>query len=237
MSSGPLNGSTGNRLLDQMPKTDSSRLVASGKRIALTQGDVVHRQDRPTTDVYFPTRGCCCHIVTLGEGRRVETTTIGNEGMVGFHLCLGLDWSPLTAIALVPGEALRVPTAAFMDVMKSSAVLENLIRKYAAFCLRYESQIVACNALHTVEQRACRRMLMAHDRVGSGEFELTQESLSEMLGVRRQSIATIAGTLQAAEIIAYRRGVIKILNRAGLEAASCECYQIVKTAYESIVMN
>ena len=170
MPNNPLSGSTGNRLLDQLPKADSSRLVASGKYIALQQGDIVHRQDRPTTDVYFPTRGCCCHIVTLDEGRRVETTTIGNEGMVGFHLTLGLDWSPLTAVALVPGEALRVPTAAFLDVMKDSEVLENLIRKYAAFCLRYESQIVACNALHSIEQRACRRMLMAHDRVGNADF-------------------------------------------------------------------
>ena len=145
--------------------------------------------------------------------------------MVGFHLTLGLDWSPLTAVALVPGEALRVPTAAFLDVMKDSEVLENLIRRYAAFCLRYESQIVACNALHSIEQRACRRMLMAHDRVGNAEFSLTQELLSEMLGVRRQSVAAIAGTLQAAEIIAYRRGVIKILNRRRIRSRQLRMLQ------------
>ena len=232
----PPSSSTGNRLLDHLPKADSSQLVGSGKRVALQQGDMVHQQDRPTTNVYFPTRGCCCHIVTLDEGRRVETTTVGNEGMVGFHLALGLDWSPLTAVALVPGEAICVPTAAFLDVLKSSEVLDNLIRRYAAFCLRYESQIVACSALHSIEQRACRRMLLAHDRVGHEEFSITQELLGEMLGVRRQSVAAIAGTLQAAEIIAYRRGTVKILDRRGLEAASCECYKIVKSAYESIVM-
>ncbi len=237
MRNDPLKCSTGNRLIDKLPDADSSRLVATGKYVPLQQGEVVYHQNRPTTDVYFPTRGCCCHIVTLDEGRRVETTTIGNEGMLGFHLTLGIDWSPLAAVALVPGEALRVPTAAFLEIMKDSKALENLIRRYAAFCLRYESQIVACNALHSIEQRACRRMLMAHDRVGNAEFSLTQELLSEMLGVRRQSVATIAGTLQAAKIIAYRRGVIKILNRRGLEAASCECYKIVKTVYESIVMN
>jgi CRP-like cAMP-binding protein len=96
---------------------------------------------------------------------------------------------------------------------------------------------VACNTRHSVEQRACRRLLMAHDRVGNGDFSLTQELLGEMLGVRRQTIAAVAGTLQAAAVIAYRRGVIKILNRRGLEAASCECYEVAKTAYESIVMN
>jgi CRP-like cAMP-binding protein len=233
----PLDGSTGNRLIDRLPKADSSQLIASGRHIAFQQGDVVHRQGSPMTDVLFPTHGCCCQIVTLDEGRPVETVTIGNEGMVGYHLTLGLDWSPLTVVALVPGEALRVPTTAFLDVMKNSDVLENLVRRYAAFCLRFESQIVACNALHSIEQRACRRMLMAHDRVDNAEFSLAQELLSEMLGVRRQSVAAIAGTLQAAKVIAYRRGVIKIIDRRGLEAASCQCYQVIKTAYESIVMN
>jgi CRP-like cAMP-binding protein len=142
----------------------------------------------------------------------------------------------LTAVAVVRGESLRIPTAAFLEIMKEGKELEKLIRKYAAYCMRYESQMVACNAIHSVEQRACRRLLMAHDRVGNDDFSLTQELLSEMLGVRRQTVAAIAGTLQAADIIAYRRGVIKILDRRGLETASCECYKVAKTAYESIVM-
>jgi CRP-like cAMP-binding protein len=230
------NGSTGNRLLDHLPQADSSRLISYGKYAAWQPGDIVHHQDSPTLEVYFPISGCCCHVVTLDEGRRVETTTIGNEGMVGFHLAFGLDWSPLTAVAVVPGEALRVPTEAFLEILKESEPLERLVKRYAAYCIRYESQIVACTALHTVEQRACRRMLMAHDRVGNAEFALTQELLSEMLGVRRQTVVAVAGTLQAAEIITYRRGVIQILNRRRLETASCECYQIAKTTYESIVM-
>ena len=236
MSTSPPNGATGNRLLDHLPRDESKRLVLAGESVTFQQGDVVYRQDAPTSAVYFPRRGCCCHVVMLDEGRRVETTTIGNEGMVGVSLALGLDWSPLTAVALVPGESLRIPTAAFLEIMNEGKELEKLIRKYAAYCMRYESQIVACNAIHSVEQRACRRLLMAHDRVGNADFTLTQELLSEMLGVRRQTVAAVAGTLQAADIIAYRRGVIKILNRSGLEAASCECYQVAKTAYESIVM-
>ena len=221
---------------DHLPQAVSNRLVASGKYVALQQDEVVYRQDAPTAAVYFPTRGCCCHVVTLGEGRTIETVTVGNEGMVGVNLALGLDWNPLSAVALVPGESLRVPTEAFMEIFRESEELEKLIRKYAVYCMRYESQIVACNALHSVEQRACRRLLMAHDRVGNSDFELTQERLSEMLGVRRQTIAGIAATLQAAEVISYRRGVIKILDRRGLEAASCECYEVAKTAYDAIVM-
>jgi CRP-like cAMP-binding protein len=232
----PLIGATGNRLLDHLPQADSARLIAAGKHTTFQQGDIIHREAGPIPDVYFPIRGCCCHVVTLDEGRRVETTTIGNEGMVGFDLALGLDCSPLAAVALVPGEALRVPAAAFLEIMKESAALGTVIRKYAAYCIRLESQLVACNTLHAVEQRVCRRMLMAHDRMGNGDFSLTQELLSEMLGVRRQTVVAVAGTLQAANIIAYRRGVITILNRKGLEATSCECYQIVKAAYETIVM-
>jgi CRP-like cAMP-binding protein len=234
---GSLNGPTGNRLLDHLPKEESERVISRGHYVNLQQDEVIYRQGGPTSNVYFPKCGCCCHVVTLAEGRRVETTTIGNEGMVGFYLAFGLDWSPLAVVALVPGESLCVPTTAFMDALKDGQLLEKLVRRYAAYCIRYESQIVACNGRHSVEQRACRRLLMAHDRVGNADFSLTQELLGEMLGVRRQTIATIAGTLQAARVVSYRRGVIKILNRQRLEAASCECYKIAKAAYESIVMN
>lgn len=232
-----LEGQTGNRLLDHLPQDESKRLIATGQYVSLEQGEVIYRQGGPTSHVYFPKRGCCCHVVTLDEGRRVETTTIGNEGMVGFHLALGLDWSPLAAVALIPGESLCVPAEAFQETVKEGKSLERLIRRYAAYCIRYESQILACNSRHSVEQRACRRLLMVHDRVGSADFSLTQELLSEMLGVRRQTVASVAGSLQAANVISYRRGVIKILNRQGLEAASCECYKITKAAYDSIVMS
>ena len=120
--------------------------------------------------------------------------------------------------------------------MKGGKSLENLIRRYAAYCLRFASQNIACNTLHTAEQRVCRRLLMAHDRAGRHDFLLTHEVLGQMLGVHRQAITPVARTLQAAKFIEYRRGVIKILNRKGLEDAGCECYEIAKTAYESIVM-
>ena len=110
------------------------------------------------------------------------------------------------------------------------------MRRYAAYCLRFASQNIACNSFHTAKQRVCRRLLMAHDRAGSAQFLLTHEVLGQMLGVHRQAITLVARSLQAANFIAYRRGVIKILNRKGLEDAGCECYEIAKTAYESIVM-
>ena len=137
---------------------------------------------------------------------------------------------------MIPGEALRIPVRSFIETMRGGKSLESLIRRYAAYCLRLASQNIACNVLHTAKQRVCRRLLVADDRTGRHEFLLTHEVLGQMLGVHRQAITLVARTLKAANFIEYRRGVIKILNRKGLERASCQCYEMTKAAYESIVM-
>jgi len=211
------------------------RLTSHGLCVELPQGEILYRERGLISHVYFPTSGCCCHVIPLDEGRQIAATTIGNEGMLGIHLALGLDFSSLTAVSVVPGEALRIPARSFMETMRAGGSLDGLIRKYAAYCLRFAGQNIACNAIHTVEQRVCRRLLMAHDRMGKGEFSLTHELLAQMLGVRRQSVTLVARDLQTADLIEYRRGVIKILDRPGVEAASCECYVITKTAYSSIM--
>jgi CRP-like cAMP-binding protein len=226
---------TGNRLIDSLPEDESMQLIARGQYIELPQGKVLYRQHGLISHVYFPTRGCCCHVVPLDEGRQIEATTIGKEGMLGIHLALGLDFSPLMAVSVVPGEAMRVPVQHFLEILRAGGSLDRLIKKYAAYCLLLASQTIACATIHTVQQRVSRRLLMAHDRVGEDEFSFTQELLGQMLGVRRQSITLVARTLRATDFIEYRRGVIKILNRPGLETASCECYKIARTAYDSIV--
>ena len=155
--------------------------------------------------------------------------------MLGIHRALGLEFSPFMVVAVVPCEAMRVPVQCFLEIMKAGGSLDSIVKKYAAYCLSFASQTLACNTVHTVEQRVCRRLLMAHDRVGEDEFPFTQELLGQLLGVRRQSITFVARALQAVEFIDYRRGTIKILNRRGLESASCDCYKSVRSAYESIV--
>ena len=227
---------TGNRLIDCLPKAQTAQLSANWERVDLLPAGVLYQQGDPISHVYFPTSGCCCHVIPLCGRRQIDITTVGNEGMLGIHLALGLRFSPLTALSVIPGEALRIPVRSFMQTMKGSKSLENLVRRYAAYCLRLASQNIACNTLHTAKQRVCRWLLMAHDRVGRHEFLLTHEVLGQMLGVHRQAITLVARTLQAANFIEYRRGVIKILNRQGLENAGCECYATTKTAYESIVM-
>jgi len=228
---------TGNRLLDRLPEDESKRLTSQGQHVELPQGQTVYRQHGPISHVYFPTSGCCCHVVPLAEGRQIEATTIGKEGMVGIHRALGLEFSPFTVVSVVRCEGLRIPVRCFVEMMRAGGLLDSLIKRYAAYCLSFASQTLACNTVHTTEQRVCRRLLMAHDCVGADEFPLTQELLGQMLGVRRQSITLAARALQAAEFIEYRRGTIKVLNRRGLESASCECYRLAKTAYDSIVTN
>jgi CRP-like cAMP-binding protein len=226
---------SGNHLIDRLPEKEALRLAACAQRVALPRGTILYRQNGPIAHVYFPTNGCCCHLVPLDRGRIVEASTIGKEGMVGIHRALGLEFSPCTVVSVVPCEALRLPARCFVEFLESDGTLDGLIRKYAAYCLSVASLTIACSAVHSIEQRVCRRLLMAHDRVGEDTFSLTQELLAQMLGVRRQSVTLAASALQAAQLIEYRRGTIKVLNRRGLEASGCECYKIAKAAYDSIV--
>lgn len=226
---------TGNHLLDQLPRAEAARLLPSLETVSLPHGYEMHRQDSPASHVYFPTSGMCSLVIQMEDGKIVEAATVGNEGMVGIHAILGLDLSSATATSQVPGKALRMPLQDFREAMTPGGSLDRLIRRYAAYNLRYANQTIACNLLHPTEERICRWLLMAHDRAGTDVFSLTHEFLAEMLGVRRQTVTTIAGTLQAAGLIRYRRGTVHILDREGLEAASCECYEVLKDLYTRIM--
>jgi CRP-like cAMP-binding protein len=227
----------GNRLLDRLPKDEYRLLIRSEKNISLPRGEEVYRQDDPRglSYVYFPTSGMISLTVLMEDGEEVEAGTIGNEGMIGISVAHGLDFSPTKAISQISGEGLRVPVSAFVKALKSGGTLDRLVRRYTAYSLRYANQTVACNLLHSVEQRVCRWLLMCHDRVDKDEFVLTHEFLGEMLGVRRQTVTAIAGMLQTAGIITYRRGLLRVLNRQKLEAVSCECYEVIKTFYDRIM--
>lgn len=225
----------GNRLIDSLPEDQAQHLRSFRQFPGLSPGTTIYGQNTPTSCVYFPVIAVYSHVVLWGDGQRIEVATIGNEGMLGLHVVLGLDFSPAIAVCQVPGDVLCVPVPDFLRFMVPGGALDSLLRRYAAYRLREAGQNVACNAVHSVEQRACRRLLMAHDRVGKDEFALTHERLAEMLGVHRQTITLVARLLQAAGFITYRRGVVAIINRQGLESASCECYEASKVAYESIV--
>ena len=229
----------GNRLLNRLPRDEYTFLTRHEKTVSVAQGEEVYRQDDPGSlpHVYFPTSGVIALTVTMEDGKEVETATIGNEGMVGLPVALGLDSSAFRAVSLVSGEGRQIPAPAFLKAMKPAGTLDRLMRRYTAFSLRYANQMAACNLLHSVEMRMCRWLLMSHDRVEQDDFSLTHEFLAEILGVRRQTVSVAAGVLQAAGHLTYRRGVIRILNRKGLEAASCECYGVTTTFYDRIMKN
>jgi CRP-like cAMP-binding protein len=227
----------GNRLLNRLSKNEYNSLIRSEKAVFLAHGDEVYREDSlgGLSHVYFPTSGMISLTVLMEGGREIEAGTIGNEGMIGLSVAQGLEFSPTKAISQISGEGLRIPVSAFLKAMKLGGTLDKLVRRYSAYSLRYASQTIACNLLHSVKQRVCRWLLMCRDRVETEEFVLTHEFLAEMLGVRRQTVTVIAGKLQTAGLITYHRGVIRILNRKGMEDASCECYGVTKAFYDRIM--
>ncbi|HEX6985233.1 MAG TPA: Crp/Fnr family transcriptional regulator, partial [Planctomycetaceae bacterium] len=185
--------------------------------------------------VHFPLTGVFSAIVPLLDGSSVEAATVGNEGMTGFDLLTAPAAGVYRVILQIEGERLRLPAAEFETLLSGGGLLRPLVERYVMTVLRQSGQTAACNLRHTLEERTCRWLLMTHDRVGSDLFCLTQEFLGIMLGARRQSVALAAAALQTAGLISYRRGGIRILDRAGLERAACECYEAVKQSYGRVM--
>jgi CRP-like cAMP-binding protein len=226
---------TGNRILDLLPNGESSYLLSSSQAVALPHGQEVFHDNGPMPYVYFPTKGVFGIVIHLEGGQQVEAVTIGSEGVVGLPVFLGLAFHPFAAVTQVSGEAWRVPAATLVQASQPGSTLDRLLRRYTLFRLRYANQTGACNSLHSVEKRLCRWLLLAQDRTGQKEFLLTHEFLAALLGVRRQTVSLIAGTLQRAGLISYHRGILRVLDRAGLEGAVCECYTATQQLYERIM--
>ncbi len=225
----------GNRLLDSLPVDELEQLRRRWEVVSLGPAEEVCRENGPLPYVLFPVSGIYSTVVHLADGRVVEASTVGNEGMIGLAAVLGLDFSPKTATTPVPGDCLRLPVPALRLVLQPGTSLDRVLHRYAVFALRNAYQTVACNAVHSVQERMCRWLLTNQDRLGEGLMTLTHEFLAQLLGVRRQTVTVITGTLQAAGLIRSRRGVVRILNRAGLEASCCECYHVTRSLYEQIV--
>jgi CRP-like cAMP-binding protein len=232
---GPTPGRTGNRLLDRLPEEEYDRLAPSLVSESLALKQILVEGDDPIRDVYFPTTALVSTLVVLEDGSEVETTLTGVEGMVGLPVALGIDFGLSKAICQVPGETWRLPAHAFREALEWSRPTDALFRRYAAVVLRQTAQIVACNARHPVSERLCRWLLMSHDRVGRDDFPMTHDFMAEMLGVRRQTVTVVAGTLQGAGLITVRRGMIRVVDRCRLEDASCECYGFIRALYDRIL--
>jgi CRP-like cAMP-binding protein len=195
-------------------------------------GEVVARPGVPPQWVHFPLSAVLSSMVVLENGSTVEGATLGNEGMDGLYLLAEPLANPYKINVQVEGELLRVPAAAFRRILKESAAMSQLLMRYALVSIQRGAQNGACIQHHTIEERMCRWLLETAHRNGRDRFHLTQEFLSDMLGVRRQSVNLTARLLQGAGLIEYRRGELTILDRAGLEEASCECFRVTSEMYE-----
>jgi len=223
-----------NVLLASLPEARRRPLMARGEAIFLRKKDLLYEADGPIRHVYFPQGGVVSLLVIMHDGRTVEVGTVGNEGIVGVPALLGATRSPIRAVTQIAGEALRIDVELFRKEMRRGGPLPDLMHRYVQAVLHQRAQLAACNHLHSVEERMCRWLLSAQDRVGSDEFPLTQEFLAAMLVVRRASVTVVAGLLQRAGLIRYSRGRITILDRRGLEAASCECYHVFKREQDRV---
>ncbi len=187
---------------------------------------------QPPKWVHFPLSAVLSSMVVLENGGSVEASTIGNEGMDGLYLMADTLSNPYKINVQVEGDLLRLPASEFKQILKSSPAMHQLLMRYALVSIQRGAQNGACIQHHTIEERMCRWLLETAHRNGKDKFHLTQEFLSDMLGVRRQSVNLTARLLQGAQLIDYHRGELTILDRAGLEEASCECFDATAALYE-----
>jgi CRP-like cAMP-binding protein len=223
-----------NQLLAALPGDEYQRLSPELERIELAFAATLYEPGAPLRYVYFPVSG----IVSILAGRAgqdmLEVAVVGNEGMVGLPVFMGVETARARAVVQAAGTALRLNAAALRRECERGGALFRLLLRYTQSLLTQVTQSAACNRFHLLEARLARWLLMAHDRMDTDEFQLTQEFLSNMLGVRREGVNRAAGRLQRRGLISYSRGHLTIRDRAGLEAVACPCYLIVRQESESV---
>jgi CRP-like cAMP-binding protein len=219
-----------NRLLAALPLEEYARLLPRLTPVRLGLKQVLVEPDVPIRDVYFPREGVGSMVAVEQEGGPIEVGTVGRDGFVGLPVLLAADAMPYRVFVQVEGHAWRLAADEFRQVVDERPAVRRLLLRYAQYFADQLSQSVACNRLHTLDERCARWLLMTHDRVDGDAFEITHEFLSLMLGVRRAGVTVAMGTLQAANIVRYTRGRVEVVDRPRLEEASCGCYHITRTA-------
>jgi CRP-like cAMP-binding protein len=232
----PSDGRPKNRLLAALPTDDFDRLSPFLKTVPLRIRQVLQKSGEPLHAVYFLNGGVASITTALSDGTIVEAATVGDEGLIGIEAFLSVD-------AIAPGETLiQVPdtSAEMMDAddfrreVAPAGAFRTLVGRYTQVVIAQMMQSTACNALHQVPQRAARWLLMTHDRMHEQDFNLSHEFLAVMLGVQRPTVSVVAATLQEAGLIRYSHGRVTVRDRKGLEAASCECYPIIRAHFERL---
>jgi CRP-like cAMP-binding protein len=223
-----------NRLLLALPPVEYEGLQELFESAPMNLRDVVYARSTAIGHVYFPQEGAGSLLAVDDAGARAEIVSVGNEGMIGMALFHGVASSPHECLIQIKGYAKRISAAEFLELIPRLPALRRLLHRYANAMFNDAAQSVTCNRHHSVEERCARWLLATGDRVADADFSLTQEFLSYMLAARRPSVSTAASRLQSDGLIRYRRGVIRILDRKGLEEASCECYGITRASHDQV---
>jgi len=220
-----------NRLLGALPRAELTALLPHLELVQLEHQDTFFEPAEPIDFVFFPETAVVSFVSTFEDGGTVEVGTAGCEGMVGLPVFLGESISTVRWFTQIPGTASRMDAATFARLAAAPGALQRLMLRYTQTVLTQVSQTAACNAAHLVEERCARWLLMTHDRVEGDEFPLTHEFLAFMLNVRRAGVTLAMRALQDAGVVHCTRGRVKVVDRAGLERASCECYHVVRAHF------
>jgi CRP-like cAMP-binding protein len=224
-----------NQLLAALPAADYQRILPSLEAIPFKVKDYLYERKQPIENVYFPLSGMASILVALDEHTFIEAGIVGSEGMVGLPVFLGAPMAHTLSFYQIPGVAVRMSADLFRAEIQRNGALASITQRYANAFMLLLTQNIACNSQHTIEERCARWLLLTHERVGKDEFTLTQELISQMLGVRRAGVNLVMQNLQNAGYIHYVRGVIRILDRAGLESVACQCYATIAEAYQDLL--
>lgn len=223
-----------NRLLSALPPAEIEMMSKRLTLVTLDLGQTLHRHGDLIDQVYFVETGFISALAVLSDGHPLEIGLIGSEGVAGFSVVLGGTTAYAETMCQTEGRAYRMPAEGLKEAFEKGPVLRDLMLRYALLFQIQVAQTAACNGHHALEQRLARWLLSAHDRSRVAQLSLTQDLIAVMLGVRRATVSIAASTLQRAGVIRYQHGKITILDRAGLEDASCECYEAVSSEYRRL---
>src|SRR6202165_6053907 len=224
-----------NHLLAALPASDFQRLASHLELGPMRLGEVLYESGGQLRYVYFPTTSILSLLYVMEDGASAEIAIVGNEGILGISLFMGGETTPSRAVVQSAGHAFRLKAELLKTEFGRFGPTMHLLLRYTQALITQMAQTAVCNRHHSVDQQLCRWLLLSLDRLQTNELSMTQELIANMLGVRREGVTEAAGKLQDAGLIRYRRGSISVLDRPGLEARVCECYQVVKTEFDRLL--
>ena len=224
-----------NQLLATLPSDSFARIAPHLELVSMPLGQVLYESDIQLQHAFFPTTSIVSLHYVMESGASAEIASVGKEGMVGIPIILAGKTTPGMATVLTAGCGYRLKGWLLMEEFNHAGAMLRLLLRYTQAFMTQISQTAMCNRFHSIEQQLCRWLLLATDRLPDHELTMTQELIATMLGVRREGITEIAGNLQRAGLISYRRGHISVLNRSGLESRVCECYNVVRKEFHRLL--